>query len=335
MEHQPLPLLSVILPIYNAALYLPTCIESILKQTYPYFELIIINDGSTDPSGKICDQYAAADARVKVQHQANRGVSFARNLGLSSALGQYITFCDADDWLQEQFFMALMQNPEQDLVIGSYYNFVKEHFDQVTLPALLLDNKIDIGLFLQKHLALFPVCFSSPWGKRYSRQIIEAHNLRFDVLISSGEDTLWVFDYYLHTASLSILPFAGYYYRQYYAETQLSATPLDKLTIDYTIKSLFDKIDRMEAELGQSFSDCRYNVLLTYFLKFTGYVRSGSLLQVRKKIIRLSVDTYFSALWQDRRFVVKGERRKIFDRLILSRNFMMLAIYAKLIKQIY
>ena len=89
--------LSIIVPVYNAERTLERCVSSILAQVYTDFELILINDGSTDRSGPLCDQLAASDARIRVIHQANSGASAARNRGLQEARGQYLMFCDSDD----------------------------------------------------------------------------------------------------------------------------------------------------------------------------------------------------------------------------------------------
>ncbi len=91
------PLVSIIVPVYNAEKYLNRCVDSILSQAMTDFELLLIDDGSKDESGRICDEYAAKDARVRAFHKPNGGVSSARNLGLDNAIGKWVTFCDADD----------------------------------------------------------------------------------------------------------------------------------------------------------------------------------------------------------------------------------------------
>ena len=95
-------MISVIVPVFNAEEYIENCILSILHQTYPYFELILIDDGSTDHSMNICQKYENEDSRIKVLHQSNQGVSSARNVGILAARGDYITFVDADDTLERE-----------------------------------------------------------------------------------------------------------------------------------------------------------------------------------------------------------------------------------------
>lgn len=94
------PIISIIVPVYNTEKYLDKCIQSVLAQTYTNWELLLIDDGSTDSSGAICDKYAAEDNRIRVFHKENGGVSSARNLGLDNAQGEWISFVDADDWIE-------------------------------------------------------------------------------------------------------------------------------------------------------------------------------------------------------------------------------------------
>ena len=107
-----MPRLSVVVPVYNVEKYLNQCIDSILGQSFSDFELIIVNDGSTDDSGSICDQYAMADPRVRVIHTENRGVVTARRTGVNMARGEYTVFVDSDDWLDLDFYRCLIEGGE-------------------------------------------------------------------------------------------------------------------------------------------------------------------------------------------------------------------------------
>lgn len=111
------PLVSVIIPVYNVSRYLPQCLDSVISQTWINLEIIIIDDGSTDGSGRICDQYANRDDRIKVIHSPNRGLSSARNLGLENLRGQYIFFIDSDDWIEPHTIETLLRTA---LLTGSY-----------------------------------------------------------------------------------------------------------------------------------------------------------------------------------------------------------------------
>lgn len=119
------PLVSVIIPVYNAEDYLPACLDSLLCQTLTEIEILLIDDGSTDGSGRICDACAAKDARIRVIHQENQGVSRARNQGIEHAAGEYILLVDSDDWAEptlcEQLYMAAEAH-HADLCICANYN---------------------------------------------------------------------------------------------------------------------------------------------------------------------------------------------------------------------
>ena len=115
---------SVVVPCYNVERYLPQCIESLCKQTLVDIEIILVDDGSPDNSGKICDEWAEKDDRIKVIHKANGGVSAARNDGMAAATGEYIIFCDSDDWLPENALESLYNEGKRtnaDVVIGDIY----------------------------------------------------------------------------------------------------------------------------------------------------------------------------------------------------------------------
>ena len=123
-ETRALPLISIIVPVYNVKDYVEKCLDSICGQTYKNLEIVVVDDGSTDGSGEICDTYAQKDPRVKVIHRENRGVSAVRNEGLDIALGEYIGFVDGDDWIDSdmyEFLYELLIVNEADISVCSHY----------------------------------------------------------------------------------------------------------------------------------------------------------------------------------------------------------------------
>ena len=127
------PMVSVIVPVYNAEQTLRRCVSSILDQQYTDLELLLVNDGSTDASGEICDEFAARDARVTVLHQKNAGVSTARNHALEQAQGTYLQFLDSDDWITPDATRSLVRAAEAhrcDLVIADFYRVVGERLSR-------------------------------------------------------------------------------------------------------------------------------------------------------------------------------------------------------------
>ena len=120
-------MISIIVPVYNTEKYLDQCIQSILSQTYTDFELLLIDDGSTDSSGVICDRYAEQDSRVRVFHKPNGGVSSARNIGLDNTKGEWITFLDSDDWIApsmlDEVYKTAMVNDADMVFVDINYNY--------------------------------------------------------------------------------------------------------------------------------------------------------------------------------------------------------------------
>lgn len=177
-----MPRFSIIIPVYNAEKYLDRCISSVIKQTYRNCEIILINDGSKDHSGTICDEYARKDNRIKVVHQENAGVSTARNIGLKNAVGEYIIFVDCDDWLQTNMFQKLnniIERENVDCIIYNLKGIIKNRF----VPEKKLINSI-IKLIKTETI-------NSPCNKVYRRDIIEQYNIKFDKKIEIGEDLLF------------------------------------------------------------------------------------------------------------------------------------------------
>ena len=168
------PMISVIVPVYNAAAYLPRCIDSILAQTYSNIELVLVNDGSADDSGAICDRYAAEDPRVRVVHQKNAGVGHTRNVGLAQVRGDYITFVDADDYLFPDGLQQMydrIQADGSDLVIANCIRLYEDGScgdPHHTYPDAWLDP--DAFLQYMTDIDAVPVC---PWGKLYRKTCLD------------------------------------------------------------------------------------------------------------------------------------------------------------------
>ena len=154
-----MPLVSIIVPVYKAEQWLHRCIDSILAQTMPDFELLLVNDGSPDRSGEICDEYAIKDSRVRVFHKENGGVSSARQMGLENAIGEYVIHCDPDDWVEPNMLEEMTQyakNTQSDMVICDFFteniyggNLIQEK--QNLLPIETSYNVLDKLVNLKIH----------------------------------------------------------------------------------------------------------------------------------------------------------------------------------------
>lgn len=193
-------LISVILPVYNVEKYLGDCLDSLLRQTYRDIELIIIDDGSTDGSGKICDAFATRYERIRVFHKKNEGVSAARNKGIEEARGEWIYFCDSDDTVSEDCIelLASKVSGDVDLVEAGFNEIISENDVRVsnfTDKTVSMDAEEYISLFYKPSSLIANSYHGFPFTKLYNRNTIVKNNLRFNQEIRFKEDCLFTTEY--------------------------------------------------------------------------------------------------------------------------------------------
>lgn len=238
--------ISVIIPLYNAELYLPTCLQHILLQTFKDFEVIIVDDGSTDSSGIICDEYAQKDSRIKVFHQKNKGVSAARNFALSKVCGEYVMFIDADDYWITNDCLALLFNEivatDADIVRGEYCAII----NNALLDKDIIQRKIDCA-----HKVLSTVEFAHKiiCGEFFLFLSIyrfsKISHLRFDPEQSFGEDMDFLSRLFLQQLRCVFVPVKFYAYRK--IETSASAVTSIK-----NVKDSFAMCDKFDTYASQA-----------------------------------------------------------------------------------
>lgn len=187
---------SIIVPVYNAEIRIKKCIESILKQTYKNIEIILVNDGSNDHSGEICDNFAMNDERIKVLHQKNRGPSVARNKGLQVATGEYVQFVDSDDYIDSAMTEKLIKEikKETQLVLCGYKVIKNEKIVYNNIPNVsgVYEKTIFLEFFGELYDNLF---INSPCNKLFNNRIIKKNNINFPEEINMGEDLLFNIEY--------------------------------------------------------------------------------------------------------------------------------------------
>ena len=208
------PTVSIIVPVYNAERSIARCVDSILSQQFTDFELLLVDDGSRDGSGAICDGYAAADSRVRVIHKENTGVSDTRNLGIAQARGTYLQFLDSDDWITPDATKLLVQTAEAhscDLVISDFYRVVGE---RVSRKGDIDEDRTLTREEYAAHMMEQPADFyyGVLWNKLYRRDIVADHGLRMDPDISWCEDFLFNLEYIRHAERFYALQVPIYYY---------------------------------------------------------------------------------------------------------------------------
>lgn len=257
------PLISIVIPVYNSEKTLHRCVDSILNQTFDDWELLLIDDGSKDSSGEICDDYAKKNKRIRVFHKENGGVSSARNLGLDNVCGEWITFCDSDDFVYSDWLNNYVENIANDIDLicqgfecdGMLVDELKEtkvfglnYRGNVREGVLLLDEIHSLGYI---------------WVKLFRRNVIDKNNLRFDEGFNYWEDQEFCFRYFCYIRNIVCTDKVGYFYfipdwkSKYY----------NKNNMFYLYQSLFLSMIKLY--------DGNMNNLVVYFLdEYIGIVLS-------------------------------------------------------------
>lgn len=254
-------LISIIVPIYNTEKYLHQCLDSIINQTYTNFEVLLVNDGSTDSSGMICQEYVENDSRFRYFEKDNGGVASARNLGLERSGGAYITFIDSDDWVEPNYldvlYTALKEN-DTDVAISTYKRFAQDGVFYLRSYSREDDEFLNIGtrsrdsfLEILPRLGELDHSFYSISSKLIKREIIG--NLLFDEQISYAEDLNFFFHLYLGVESVVYVRDYTYIYRTHDASTSQNINELKVLHELEIFKRMFQQIEKMGLPTFQYF----------------------------------------------------------------------------------
>lgn len=197
------------MPVYNTERHIRKTIDSIIAQDYPYWELILVDDGSTDESGRICDEYAVKDERIKAFHQKNSGVSVARNQALDKITGEYVTFIDADDWIEPEYLSHFIKFPYSDNQIvyqGYYMDYVGSVAKESTREIPVQGRVLHLGAIL---------------GKMFATSVIKSHGIKFNEQLHLHEDHVFYYECLKHVRRFVFSDYIGYHY-MHYGEQSLS-----------------------------------------------------------------------------------------------------------------
>jgi len=201
--------ISVIVPVFNAENSIVDCLDSIRNQNYTNWECIVIDDGSTDASGKICDSYAAKDDRFKVYHKKNGGVSTARNLGLEKATGKWIAFIDSDDIVEQNYLIGF--DDKVDLYVQDRQVLGDSSYDWPHLSKQYVDENHIVD-YIEKNGQ--EDVFRAIMSKIFKSEIIKAHEIRFIENIRFGEDTLFVNEFLKYCKRINVINTSNYVYNK-------------------------------------------------------------------------------------------------------------------------
>lgn len=288
------PLISVIVPVYKVESYLPKCLDSILAQTFEDFELLLIDDGSPDRCGEICDECAGRDERVRVFHQENAGLSCARNTGLRHARGTYIAFVDSDDYITADYLESLCEilpaNKECiGVVVGGFDKLLPDgSLERIHVPERDLSPEM-YGCFLTELMGkhVMYACM-----KLYDNRLIRKWKLQFVPSISGLEDMLFMLDYLAYADFVSICDCSGYVYRVGYSMDTLSRCIKDFpreygafsqfLSRVCLFKEKYRLEDRSLSKTWDSLTVFFHKVLLAIYKEENAYTQEERLLFLRR-----------------------------------------------------
>lgn len=288
-----MPLITIIIPIYNVAEYLPRCLDSILQQTHKNLEIILINDGSADDSGKICDNYATKDNRIKVIHQQNEGVSAARNVGLTAATGLWIGFADPDDFVQPTLYETLISQAEKTTKPLAICGFTKHHADgrvsqmdgkniSETLTAhetldIMLENYDGFGGFV--------------WNKLFNCEVLNSANIRFNPMLHAYQDLVFVVQFVLaaETATFVNMPLYDYFMRE--GGTTLSFSQKKLSALD----AVAEVINLMPTETLQQKAKAMHTATAVEFLILASRFGGTEYISQLKKAAKIHKTAFFAS----------------------------------------
>lgn len=272
-----MPAISVIVPVYNKEKCLRRCLDSLLAQTFSGFELLLVDDGSTDSSGDVCDEYAIRDERIRVVHEENGGVSRARNAGIENAQGECLMFVDADDCVEAGYLESLLPRQDEDFVMDSSDDRSPAFEDGVH------DGKEMVETALSGWQIL------CPWGKLFKADVLKKHRLRFDEAISLGEDTLFNLEYLLHASSLRTSSSREYHYaHEVHGSLSKQACPFR----DAKYKAL--RVHALGRLLAEKYDDPLMEVLMSKYAGITWTLWHSLLPYPRKQRARRVKELFHS-----------------------------------------
>lgn len=257
-------MISVIVPYHNSSAFLDDCIESIINQTYENWELILVNDHSTDMSQSISSKYARINKKIVLVDCVGYGVSAARNTGIENAKGNYIVFVDSDDWIEKNALEIFANSiNEAELVSASYCK--KENVNDFEEKKYCLKNEcMNRSEFVVKLFNSKEVYQGYCWGKIFRSEIIKDNNIRFDTLLAYNEDRLFVLEYAMHSNKVMEINEVLYCYRQH-SGSAMSRAEVDDKVVAMKLHNEIQSAKKMDTYLSADFPDgeawLEYNLL--------------------------------------------------------------------------
>lgn len=274
-------MVSIIVPVYNVEQYLGDCIESLINQSYPDIQIILADDGSTDSSPNICDQYSLQDTRIKVIHKENGGQSSARNAGLKLATGQFITFVDSDDWVEPQFCETLVDIiGEEDMAICAHRQVTTRGEQTIGETSYSVTNLDRDALWDE----IFGRLNNAVWNKLYKRELLAG--IEFPVNMHHGEDLLFNLEYITKCKGAAITSQSLYNYYKHSGSVTTSGFSPRKIFEITTKDAACDFVKLYHPSmLNTAQSYCfraRLNVLRSIYLSYVHHEQNQLVAECKK-----------------------------------------------------
>ena len=314
---------SIIIPIYNVEKYLQRCLNSILNQTYQDYEMILIDDGSTDGSGKICDEYAKKYNKINVIHQQNQGLSGARNTGLNVAKGEWVIFVDSEDWIESNMLQTLNKYIEMDHAELYVFNGQTVDENEEILATLLftlkdgshkLRSEKEKFNYYSNTLLLYKIGWEV-WSRIYRRDLITKYNLYFvPTKEIFAEDYLFTFQYMLYVQKIG---FINQRFYNYFQRTTSLLHSADKSTILPRLYNLAEKayetVDKNKFPYFNKHFGELYFIMIDFHITYPLY-------DMPKEKLEKNIEELSERCWH-RRWLKKVRKRKIFE-YYLRKNYL-------------
>lgn len=324
--------ISIIIPVYNVEKYLHECLDSIINQTFTDIEIICVDDGSTDKSSEILEEYEQKDKRFTVISQPNKGVSAARNRGMQQAKGKYIMFVDSDDWLAhnacEQAYKAATGN-DCDMLLFSHNKFTDQ---TCTSDGRLQDLYIELegkSTTFEKSVENIVISPCEPWAKLYKVEFLKKYNLKFPINIQAGEDRVFYINACLHANSISVLYENLYYYRQ---NTENSLSKNNKTTLPHLFKT---HIAIKKILLSAKLKD--FNIIFAHCLNKTIYAYLWQWYAIHNSFVQKKNIKYLYKIAKECKKIPKENKKYLteYDRLLQAISNYRKLYWTKLFEPIF
>ncbi len=317
------PQISIIIPCYNIDKYLSNCIESVLGQTFVDFELILINDGSTDNTLNICEQYAKLDNRIRVYSHENKGVSYTRNRGIELAQGNYIMFIDGDDYVKNDMLEHFTFQLKKDswpmcgmLLVDGIEEEERSNYKELLkkVPEKIV-SCFDIFRIISHHNLSTPCC------RLYDKKILKDKQIRFYEFISYQEDFIFNLEYCKHIKEVILLDYYGYYYVKHAS----SSTSIYHKYFEH-IDLLFDLLKK-NSHNAEDIISIKQIIFDTVLKKLANEFHENSKTSIikKRKVIKIIVQSdYFKYIYN---YIIISSINPIFKVLLLTKNSYLLLIF--------